>query len=227
MLESTQEWGRQNNAKINFLILGQSGAGKSTTLNRLLDGCSEKAVSSRPDSAAKKSVNKTPKIFNGYLYDRPCGIIDQAGFGDTDGMDDETIMGKALMYLVNRASSMNVDGFIIVQSAKADRTYIERNLLILKAVFGDAAPRRTIILVTKAEDVLDDSPMSKRKRALVITKMKEYARIASIYGAAKPIFWFNNFDERDEEKPYGYLYAEALMKQIGLEEKDIRFYLPY
>ena len=136
-------------------------------------------------------------------------------------------MGKALMYLVKRASSLNVDGFIIVQSAKADRTYIERNLLILKAVFGDAAPRRTIILVTKAEDSLDDSPMSRSKRALVSTRMKEYTRIASIYGAAKPIFWFNNFDERDEEEPYSYLYAEALMKQIGLEEKDIQFYLPY
>ena len=80
----------------------------------MLDGCTEKAVSSHPDSTASKSVTKIPKIFNGYLYDRPCGIIDQAGFGDTSGMDDEAIMGKALMYLVNRASSLKVDGFIIV-----------------------------------------------------------------------------------------------------------------
>lgn len=133
-------------------------------------------------------------------------------------------MGKALMYLVKRASSLKVDGFIIVQSAKADRIYIERNLLILKAVFGAAAPKRTIILVTKAEDVLDDSPMGKRKRALVSTRMEECARIASIYGAAKPIFWFNNFDEKEDGD---YLYAAALMKQIGLREIDIKYYLPY
>ena len=83
------------------MIIGQSGAGKSTTINNLLDECSKKAECSAPNSTASESVTKKPEIYNGYLYDRPCGIIDQAGFGDTDGLDDETIMGKALIYVAN------------------------------------------------------------------------------------------------------------------------------
>ena len=100
--------------KLNFLIVGQSGAGKSTTINRLLDGCQEEAHCSAPGSVASKSVTKHPKIFNGYLYDRPCGIIDQAGFGDTDGLDDETIMGRALLYVANEVPSRKIDAYLIV-----------------------------------------------------------------------------------------------------------------
>ena len=50
--------------KLNFLIVGQSGAGKSTTINRLLDGCKDSAKCSDPGSVASNSVTKVPKIYN-------------------------------------------------------------------------------------------------------------------------------------------------------------------
>ena len=85
--------------KLNFLIIGQSGAGKSTTINRILDGCKETAPASAPGSVSTASVTKDPLLYNGFLYDRPCGIIDQAGFGDTEKLKDSEIMSRALMYV--------------------------------------------------------------------------------------------------------------------------------
>ena len=46
-----------------------------------------------------------------------------------------------------------------MESIKSDRSYLETNLKTLKAVFGAAAVKKTIILLTKAEAVLDDNPM--------------------------------------------------------------------
>ena len=80
------------------MIIGQSGAGKSTTINRLLDGCIKTAPASALGEEGN-SVTKDPEIYNGYLYDRPCGIIDQAGFGDTHKLSDSVIMSRALLYV--------------------------------------------------------------------------------------------------------------------------------
>lgn len=61
--------------------------------------CHDKAEASGPREAAPKSVTKVPKLHTGTLYDRPCAIVDQAGFGDTDGKSDASILGDALIFI--------------------------------------------------------------------------------------------------------------------------------
>ena len=45
---------------------------------------------------------------------------------------------------------------------------------MLKTVFGAVAPKKTIILITKAEALLDDSKMAIHKKAVILARMEEY-----------------------------------------------------
>lgn len=85
-------------------------------------------------------------------------------------------MGKALIYIANEVPQQKIDAYIILQSATSDRDYIERNLVVLKTVFGEAAPKKAIILVTKAEDLLNDGPgAAKKNKNKCMAKLKGYA----------------------------------------------------
>ena len=90
---------------------------------------------------------------------------------------------------------------------------------MIKTVFGDAAPKKAVILITKAEAVLDDSRMQKAKKKLVEAKMQEAEEIAATFGACKPIYWFNHFDVKDEDGEY--TYAEELLEPLGLTRADV------
>lgn len=58
----------------------------------------------------------------------------------------------------------------------SDRSYVEYNLKILEDVYGSAAPKRTVILITKGEDILVEGKRGKRKREEALKKFEGYCK---------------------------------------------------
>ena len=92
-------------------------------------------------------------------------------------------MGRALIYIANEVEGQKIDAYLIVQSAESDRSYVESALNTLKTVFGEAAPKKAIILVTKAECLLDNSKKAKAKQKTILNRLIEYTKQAEAYEA--------------------------------------------
>ena len=135
-------------------------------------------------------------------------------------------MGRALIYIANEVEGQKIDAYLIVQSAESDRSYVESALNTLKTVFGEAAPKKAIILVTKAEALLSDEKQNETHKKVIIERMKAYKETAAKYEARKPILWFNTSDVKDDEDD-SYLFADVLLPSIDLTEKDVEYYLPF
>jgi len=58
----------------------------------------------------------------------------------------------------------------------SDRSYVEHNLKVLTDVYGPAAPKRTVILITKGEDVLIETKKGMKKRKLALSKFDGYCK---------------------------------------------------
>ena len=58
----------------------------------------------------------------------------------------------------------------------SDRSYVEHNLKVLTDVYGPAAPKRTVILITKGEDVLIQGRKGKKKREEALSKFDGYCK---------------------------------------------------
>ena len=96
------------------MVLGQTGSGKSTTIKNLLRGCYPIPVATQYGKVGASSVTTEPNMHNGHLYDCPATFIDQAGFGDTTGLTDASILGKTLVFCATQVPRQRIDGFMIV-----------------------------------------------------------------------------------------------------------------
>ena len=98
-----------------------------------------------------------------------------------------------MLYIATEVPCSKIDAYVIVESLESDRSYLEKNLIALQTVFGKEACKKTIILLTKGEALLDNSKINKPKKNEVITKHDDLVAIATKHGAPKPILWFNNY----------------------------------
>ena len=98
-------------------------------------------------------------------------------------------MGQILDEVCFRTASKTVDAFLVTDSLKADKSYSDKVITVLKKCFGDDAARKVIILMTKGElEIQDDVEVDK-----IDERVKHLENILKKHGAyaGSLIYWTN------------------------------------
>ena len=176
---------------LTIVILGPSGAGKSTTTNHLLENMKERAAEGNGQNSCTKDCSR----YTGTLCGRKVNLIDTPGFNDTHGLSDETIMAQILAEVCLNTDSKTVDAFLVTDSLKADKSYSDKVITVLKKCFGDDAARKVIILMTKGElEIQDDVEVDK-----IDERVKHLENILKKHGAyaGSLIYWTNEVEGKN------------------------------
>ena len=177
---------------LNFIIMGASGVGKSSTLNNLIENVT---VDGKPSMAkvgnTGESMTKDITVFRGTLLGRPCNLFDTPGFQDSHGLKDEFIMSMIMQKICCDTPSKQIDGFILVDSMSADRIYSELYINRIATIFGQDALRKIVVLTTKGENDLLSIDEGSQK-AYHVKKNEIATKNAKLGVNNQPITWSNN-----------------------------------
>jgi predicted GTPase len=99
--------------------MGSSGAGKSSTINNLLENMNNEAAVGKKGNSETKTVT----CFTGFIQGRAINLFDTPGFKDSHGLSDEYIMGLILQKICSETKTKTIDCFLIAESLVADRIY--------------------------------------------------------------------------------------------------------
>lgn len=207
---------------LNFIIMGSSGVGKSSTLNNLIEDITVDGV---PKGAkvgtSGESMTKDITRYCGKLLGRQCNLFDTPGFQDSHGLKDELIMSMIMQKVCCDTESKQVDGFILVDSMQADRIYSQLYIERIKKVFGNDALRKIVVLATKGEN--DLLSRSKKSRERFHAKKRELTeKIAAMGVKNQPITWSNDVELGPqiwslEEEDLTYLKIQRLIVKCVLD----------
>ena len=177
---------------VNYVIMGSSGVGKSSTINNLIE---DVRVDGKPLRAevghTGDSLTKDITPFRGTFLGRPCNLFDTPGFQDSHGLKDEFIMSMIMQKICCDTQTKQIDGFILVDSMQADRIYSELYIKRIETIFGKDALRKIVVLTTKGENDLLSVDEDSQKEYHV--KKNEIAtKIANLGVQNQPITWSNH-----------------------------------
>ena len=123
-----------------FVVLGATGAGKSTVLNRLSTALNQKRQKIFVEGAGAASETQLPQEYRGHFFgnkSRPCYFVDMPGLNDSGGAHvDTTHIQNAGLFLMKRPDPV-AHVFILVVNAQSPRMSASiRNMLkTFNAVF--------------------------------------------------------------------------------------------
>jgi len=184
----------ESKVALNFVIMGSSGVGKSSTLNNLIEDITVDGVPKRAEVGTKgQSMTKDIIKYCGKLLGRQCNLFDTPGFQDSHGLKDELIMSMIMQKICCETESKQIDGFILVDSMQADRIYSKLYIDRIKKVFGNDALRKIVVLTTKGENELL-SRAKKSREGFHAKKREITGMIAELGVKNQPITWSNDFE---------------------------------
>ena len=146
------EKNKEKSIPLNIVVVGNSGMGKSTTVNNLLDEIDGRAEIGESGESCTKEVFK----FVGSLCGRKINLYDTPGFADSHGMSNEYIMCLIMDKIIFSSPTRTIDAFIIVDSIGDSRSYSDKITKDIKTVFGPDAAKKIIILMTKGESSIQN-----------------------------------------------------------------------
>jgi len=143
---------------MNIVIMGNSGAGKSTTINCILEPLTSNMTSVGAEVGnAEGSCTKECKTFQGYIHDKRVNLVDTPGFNDTHGMSDAHILTMVMEHVATKTESKFIDAFILLEDCRNTKMEIAKNLGTLTTIFGPEAAAKTKLIVTKTGNALAPS----------------------------------------------------------------------
>ena len=104
-------------------------------------------------------------------------------------------MGQILDEVCFKTASKTVDAFLVTDSLKADKSYSDKVITVLKKCFGDDAARKVIILMTKGElEIQDDVEVDK-----IDERVKHLENLLKKHGAyaGSLIYWTNEVEGKN------------------------------
>lgn len=206
-----------------YFLLGESGVGKSSTLNKI----------------AKKELAKIGKGLEsetlGYnLYEvsnETLGdlvIIDSQGLNDTYELNDGELMNKLLSYfLKNESINLKIDGILYFHDAiKTDRVYDEKHLRVFKELIGEDFAKSVCVIFTKyylQSFLIQNDSEVKEKFDNIIKKFSKFA--AYVYWdnkASLPNQEIQLKEALDKLKPPTFKMLEELKLKIKEKANELR-----
>ena len=136
------------------------------------------------------SCTKDCTRYTGTLCGRKINLIDTPGFNDTHGLSDETIMAQILAEVCLKTESKTVDAFLITDSLKADKSYSEKVITVIKKCFGDDAARKVIVIMTKGEtSIVDDDEVE-----AIDTRVGFIKDLLKKHKGGSAVYWTNSLE---------------------------------
>ncbi len=144
-----QALNKLKNQKLNIMIIGGTGVGKSSTINALFKG-----------EVAKIGINPSPETMEikKFKIDDNITIWDSPGLGD--GIRDEQHIEKItkLLHQKDEEGSMFIDCVLVVVSASSKDLGTEYNLIneVLIPNLGANAEKRIIVAINKSDEAISE-----------------------------------------------------------------------